>query len=170
MVRLCPPQADCKSLLGDGLSRHYLCNPCVGAWTPNPQRPFSAFARFFLKENGLTLDVRGSARQICPCNATSTENRFSGLQSFRNVQALIHLWWTMPPGCTHHYNFKSYRAADRLHCASPGSLPALRCGIATYPTRATDTAGLPPAGLQPCRLLRRPFYFFIWRNLGDMVD
>ena len=90
----------CKSLLGDGLSRHYLRNPCVGAWTPTPQRPFSAFARFFLKDNGLTLDVTGSARQICPCNATSTGNSFSRLrfdrltalstvegQSFRYVQA-----------------------------------------------------------------------------------
>ncbi len=26
-----------QSLLGDGLSRHYLCNPCVGAWTPTPR-------------------------------------------------------------------------------------------------------------------------------------
>ncbi len=63
---LCPPQADHQSLLEDGLSRHYLCHPCVGAWTPTPQRPFSAFARFFLKDNGLTLDVRGSAHQDIP--------------------------------------------------------------------------------------------------------
>jgi hypothetical protein len=62
----------CEPLLEDGPSRHYLRNPCVGAWTPTPQRPFSAFARFFLKDNGLTLDVRGSARRDCPCNATST--------------------------------------------------------------------------------------------------
>ena len=50
----------------------------------------------------------------------------------------------------------------RLHHASLGSLPAPRCGIAAYPTRATDTAGLPQAGLQPCRLLRRPFHLFIY--------
>jgi hypothetical protein len=125
-------EADCKSLLGDGLSRHYLCNPCVGAWTPTPQRPFSAPARFFLKDNGLTLDVRGSARQICPCNATSTENRFSGLQSFRNVQAPA---LARPPGCTHRYSFKAIGRPGRLHHASPGWLPAPGCGIATYPTR-----------------------------------
>ena len=70
------PRRDCNSLLGDGLTRHYLCNPCLGAWTPTPQRPFGAFTRFFLKGNGLTLVLTGSARQICPCNATSTRNIF----------------------------------------------------------------------------------------------
>ena len=42
----------------------------------------------------------------------------------------------------------------RLHHASPGWLPAPGCGIASCPTRTIDTAGLPPAGLQLCRLLR----------------
>ena len=88
----------CQSLLGDGPSRRYLCIPCVGAWTPTPQRPFSAFARFFLKDNGLTLDVRGSARRICPCNATSTGLFFSRLQSFLYVQAPT---LARPPGRTH---------------------------------------------------------------------
>jgi len=37
---------------------------------------------------------------------------------------------------------------------SPFAVP--RCGIATCPTRATDTAGLSLAGLQPYRPLRRP--------------
>ena len=41
----------------------------------------------------------------------------------------------------------------RLHHASPGWLPIPGCGIATCPTWAIDTAGLAPAGLQPCRLL-----------------
>ena len=41
----------------------------------------------------------------------------------------------------------------RLHHASPGWLPAPGCGIASCPTRTIDTAGLPPAGLQLCRLL-----------------
>jgi len=64
---LCPPQADCKSLLGDGLSRHYLCNPCVGAWTPTPRCPPGAFTRFFPRDNGLRSDVTPSAhRKIFP--------------------------------------------------------------------------------------------------------
>jgi len=40
--------AGCRqSLLGVGPSRHYLCNPCMGAWTPTPQCPPGALARFF---------------------------------------------------------------------------------------------------------------------------
>ena len=72
----------CEPLLEDGPSRHYLRNPCVGAWTPTPQRPFSAFARFFLKGNGLTLVVRSSAHQIGPYNATSTGLFFRGCSHF----------------------------------------------------------------------------------------
>ena len=58
--------ADCQPLLGIGPSRHYLCNPCVGAWTPTPQCPPGAFARFFPRDNGLTSDVTGSAHQTTP--------------------------------------------------------------------------------------------------------
>ena len=53
----------CQSLLGGGPSRRYLCNPCIGAWTPTPQRPFGAFTRFFPKGVGLTSEITGSARQ-----------------------------------------------------------------------------------------------------------
>jgi len=62
----------CQPLLGVGPSRHYLCNPCAGAWTPTPQCPPGAFARFFPGDNGLTLGVRRSAHQNYPCKATST--------------------------------------------------------------------------------------------------
>ena len=53
----------CEPLLQPGTSRRYLRNPCVGAWTHTPQRPFGAFARFFPKGFGLTSDLTGSARQ-----------------------------------------------------------------------------------------------------------
>jgi len=54
--------AGCRqSPLGVGPSQHYLCNPCVGAWTPTPQCPSSALARFFPEGNGLTSNVTGSA-------------------------------------------------------------------------------------------------------------
>jgi hypothetical protein len=72
-------------------------------------------------------------------------------------------------GCNHSFTFRllhllglpvaptaqRYRSErpGRLHHASPGELPLPGCGIATCPTRAIDTAGLSPAGLQPCRLL-----------------
>jgi len=55
-----------KPLLGDGPSRHYPCNPCVGAWTPTPQCSPGAHARFFPEDNGLTSDVTGSAHQTLP--------------------------------------------------------------------------------------------------------
>jgi len=54
----------CQSLLEDGPSRRYLRSPCIGAWTPTPQRPFGAHARFFPKDNGLTPSRKGSARQM----------------------------------------------------------------------------------------------------------
>ena len=41
----------------------------------------------------------------------------------------------------------------RLHHAMPTGLPTVDCGIATCPSRATDTVGLSPTGLQPCRPL-----------------
>jgi hypothetical protein len=85
-----------------------------------------------------------------PCKAVSTGSRISGLQSFDYLQAPT---LARPPGCSHRNGSKSVGRPGRLHHASPRRLPALRCGIATCPTWATDMVGLPPTGLQPCRLL-----------------
>ena len=43
-----------QSLLGDGPSRHYLCDPCAGARTPTPPRSPVARVRFFTEDAGLT--------------------------------------------------------------------------------------------------------------------
>ena len=45
-------------------------NPYVGAWTPTPQCPSGALARFFPEGNGLTSNVTGSAHRKCSlqCN------------------------------------------------------------------------------------------------------
>ncbi len=43
-----------QSLLGDGPSRHYLCDPCAGARTPTPPRSPVARIRFFTEDAGLT--------------------------------------------------------------------------------------------------------------------
>ena len=51
----------CQPLLGMGPSRRYLCIPCIGAWTPTPQRSPGACARFFPEDSGLTLKGRRSA-------------------------------------------------------------------------------------------------------------
>jgi len=56
----------CQPLLGQGPSRHYLCNPCIGAWTPTPRCPSSAQTRFFPEDIGLTLGVTGSAHPFAP--------------------------------------------------------------------------------------------------------
>ncbi len=62
----------CQSLLGDGPSRHYLCNPCVGAWTHTP--PCSPGASCsFLPEQATTSPNRTKTfgAPIFPCNAAS---------------------------------------------------------------------------------------------------
>jgi hypothetical protein len=51
----------CQSLLGDGPSRRYLCNPCTGAWTLTPGCLSGAFIRFFPKSYSLTLVAPSSA-------------------------------------------------------------------------------------------------------------
>ncbi len=52
----------CQSLLGDGLSRRYLRNPCMVAWTRTPQRPSGALTRFFPEDFGLAVLITDSAR------------------------------------------------------------------------------------------------------------
>lgn len=55
-----------KPLLGNGPSRHYICNPYMVARTLTPRRLSGAFTRFFPKNIGLTLDLRRSARRFIP--------------------------------------------------------------------------------------------------------
>ena len=115
----------CEPLLQTGPSRHYLCNPCPGAWTPTRRRSPGALARFFPGDVGLTSQRTGSARQTIPA-------------------------WQLPqgglfPGCSHSLMFRlpdslglqvapaaSFEGRPgRLHRASLGWLPAPSCGIAT---------------------------------------
>jgi hypothetical protein len=77
LVRRVP--AGCRqSLLGDGPSRRYLRNPCIGAWTHTPWCSSSASARFFLEDIGLTLLGRRSAHQIIPTMQLRQGARFRG--------------------------------------------------------------------------------------------
>ena len=87
-----------------------------------------------------------------PCNATSTGHAFSGLQSFRYVQAPM---LARPPDCTHRCGSMTSGQPGRLRHAMNMWLPNMSCGIATCLNRAIGMAGLSPAGLQPCRLLPR---------------
>jgi hypothetical protein len=72
----------CQPLLGVAPSRHYLCNPCVGAWTPAPRCPSGAQTRFFPENIGLTLGVNRFGTPIRPCHATSTGKTFRGCSHF----------------------------------------------------------------------------------------
>ena len=84
--------AGCRqSLLGDGPSRHYLCNPYVGACTHTPRRPSGALARFFPEDNGLTLEERRSARQMTPVMQLQQRVSFRGCSNslmFRLLRSL----------------------------------------------------------------------------------
>ena len=55
-----------QSLLGDGPSRHYLCNPCVGAWTHTPPCLPGAIAHCFPGNAGLTPRETRSAHESIP--------------------------------------------------------------------------------------------------------
>jgi hypothetical protein len=55
-----------QSLLGVGPSRHYLCNPCVGAWTHTPPCLSGASTHFFPESNGLTPRETRSAHETVP--------------------------------------------------------------------------------------------------------
>jgi hypothetical protein len=55
-----------QSLLGDGPSRHYLCDPCAGARTHTPPRSSAARVRFLTEDAGLTPRETGSARGSIP--------------------------------------------------------------------------------------------------------
>ena len=59
--------AGCRqSLLGDGPSRHYLCDPCAGARTHTPPRSSAARVHSLTEDTGLTPRETGSARGSIP--------------------------------------------------------------------------------------------------------
>ena len=112
--------AGCRqSLLGDGPSRHYLCNPCVGAWTHTPPRLSSALAHSLPREHRPHATEDAFGTRNCPCNATSTGSRISGLQSFVYLQAPT---LARPPDCIHRSIFVlGGRAVYTTH--RPGGYP-----------------------------------------------
>jgi hypothetical protein len=97
----------CQPLLGVGPSRRYLRSLSEDAWTPTPSRSWRL--RPFVRPSSSVRTLRiaghrprpsgtGSARRSSslPCNFD--RGRFSGLQSFANVQAPS---LARPPGCSH---------------------------------------------------------------------
>ncbi len=79
--------AGCRpSLLGDGPSRRYLCNPCVGAWTLTPPCSSGALARFFPEDSGFTSPIHVS-HTVLSLQCNFNRGYLSRLQSFDNLQA-----------------------------------------------------------------------------------
>ena len=116
---------------------------------PYPAASLECTYPFLPREHRPHATENAFGTRNCPCNATSTGSRISGLQSFDYLQAPT---LARPPDCTHRSTFVlGDRAVYTTH--RPGGYPFLGCGIATCPTWAIDTAGLAPAGLQPRRLL-----------------
>ena len=72
----------CQSLLGDGPSRRYLCNPCIGAWTLTPGCLSGASVRFFPESYSLTTVAPSSAHPTNRRNATSTTTLLRGGSHF----------------------------------------------------------------------------------------
>lgn len=105
-----------QSLLGDGLSRHYLCNPCVGAWTPTPQCSPGALARFFPGDTGLTSDVTSSAHQTTPAMQLQQGILFRG--------------------CSHSLMFRLPRSLD-LQVAPTAKAQSLQGSQAVYTTHSS---------------------------------
>jgi len=87
----------CQPLLLAGPSRHYLCNPYVGAWTHTPQCSSVARTHFFTEDTGLTSRETRSAHRK-PLSCDFNRERLSGLQSFDHLQAPT---LARPPGRTH---------------------------------------------------------------------
>jgi len=85
-----------EPLLHDGLSRRYLCDPCMSAWVRTPPQLSGARVRFFPLNIGLSLGSRRSACERVPQHSF-TWGEFSGLQPFGDLQALILAW---PTGCS----------------------------------------------------------------------
>ncbi len=115
----------CASLLDEGPSQHYLCNLCVGAWSPTPPSSLGAIARYFPRDNGLTLQGRSSALGLFPCNANSTGSSSRGCRhsmTFRLPRSLD------PPIAPTAVQI-TYLVPDR----KPGKLPG-----AALPPRSLD--------------------------------
>jgi hypothetical protein len=139
----------CQPLLGDGPSRHYLCDPCVGAWTHTPPRSPGALAHYFPEDIGLAPRETRSARGMISAMQLPQRAVFRGCSHSFTFRLPRSLGPQVAPTAT--AMLPGGRAVYTTHL--PEWLPTAGCGIASCPTWATDTAGLSPAGSQPCRLL-----------------
>ena len=102
-----------------------LCNPCVALGGPPPSSLIPrrslelAPSRFLPREHRPHATEDAFGTRNCPCNATSTGSRISGLQSFVYLQAPT---LARPPDCIHRSIFVlGGRAVYTTH--RPGGYP-----------------------------------------------
>jgi len=139
-------------LLGVGLSRRSLLTLSLGAWTRTPPRSAGARARFFPDDLGLTSVSTGSARRNLHHDRNFYDgHRFRGCRHSRRFRLPYWLGLQVAPTATALEH--ALGQPGRVHHAKNVWLPSTHWGIATYPNRAMDMAGLSPARLRPCRPL-----------------
>jgi hypothetical protein len=144
----------CVPLLGVGLSRRYLLTLSMGAWTRTPPRSSGARARFFPDDIGLTAVYTGAARRNIHHDSNVYDgHRFRGCSHSLLFRLPYLLGLQVAPTATALY--QALGQPGRVHHAKDVWLPSTNCGIAPYPNRAIDMAGLSPARLRPCRPLHQ---------------
>ncbi len=158
----------CEPLLAVGPSRRYLHSPCMGAWTRTPSRSPIARTRFFPGDIGLTLGFTRSAREKPLQCDFNRETRFRGCSHSLMFRLPCSLGPPIAPTAV-----VSHGAAGPFTPRNGPGVTPRNCGIATCLNRATDTAGLPPAGLRPCRPLQNPAcitYARSWRPISSVAS
>ena len=122
---------------------------------PYPAASLECTCPFLPQEHRPHATGNAFGTRKCPCNATSTGSRISGLQSFDYLQAPT---LARPPGCIHRSTFVlGGRAVYTTH--RPGGYPFRDVVSLRVRLGQLNTAGLAPAGLQPCRLLLPAYRF-----------
>ena len=130
----------CQPLLGDGSSRRYLHDPCVGARTHTPPLSSVAPIRFFTEDTGLTPREKGSTCGKTPMQQLLRGAVFRGC-SHSFIFGLLH---SLGPQAAPTAAPKDAEPPGLSHNAWPGGLPDPGCGVASCPTRTIDMAGLAP--------------------------
>ena len=150
--------AGCRqSLLGDGHSRQLmLCKTLRrNAWHPYPAASLECTCPFLPREHRPHATEDAFGTRNCPCNATSTGSRISGLQSFVYLQAPT---LARPPDCIHRSIFVlGGRAVYTTH--RPGGYPfrdvaSLRVRLGQFARRHgwTCTSWIAALSAAPCRI------------------
>jgi hypothetical protein len=140
----------CQPLLGDGPSRRYLHNPCMGAWTRTPPRSTGALTRFLPDGHRPHLRFHRFGAQNLPRRGFDVGLVFRGcshLLMFRLPCSLGPLTAPTAVGSV------SHQAAGPFTPRNGRTVACSNCGIATCLNRVINMTGLAPVGLWPCRPL-----------------